>query len=203
MGISSAIWWLLVALIGAALSWRIQVYYLSQTAAGTNDPEEHMRNARIAGSLATGFFIILIGAMATTVYQTRLNPNLAPMSAPNAGTQTEMTAPVAGEDSQPATEGGAEPAPSGSSIFSEPSQLASPTPVSDRTEAVIANTDGLGVNVRDAPSLSGGIVTQLNEGTRVILLDEIREGDGLSWQAIEIQDGRQGWVASQFLIPQP
>ena len=67
--------------------------------------------------------------------------------------------------------------------------------------ATIANTGGAGANIRSAPGLGGAVIAVLPDGTRVILLEERQEIDGFAWQAIEMQDTQQGWVVTQYLIP--
>jgi len=77
-----------------------------------------------------------------------------------------------------------------------------PTPTRILPTAAIGNTGGAGANVRSIPGLSGVIVAVLADGTKVILLDETREVDGFNWQQIEMPDTREGWVVTQFLIPE-
>jgi hypothetical protein len=86
------------------------------------------------------------------------------------------------------------------SATSEPTT--EPTPTRILPTATIGNTGGAGANVRSIPGLSGVIIEVLAEGTRVILLEETREVDGFNWQLIEMPDTQEGWVVTQFLLPE-
>ena len=65
--------------------------------------------------------------------------------------------------------------------------------------AQVANTDGAGVRVRAAPSLSAPVRTALPEGTPVQVVDGPVSADGYDWYRIETEEG-SGWVAGQFLL---
>lgn len=64
------------------------------------------------------------------------------------------------------------------------------------TEAVAGKgtINGNNVNVRSKPSVSGGKVAQLGNGTKV---DIIKKSDG--WYRIALGDGKYGWVSSEFV----
>lgn len=83
---------------------------------------------------------------------------------------------------------------------STPPPPASPTPT---ITATIGNTGGAGANMRSVPGLEGAIITSVNEGTQVTVLDATETMDGFTWQQIIIPDGRQGWVVSNYLIFTP
>lgn len=68
-------------------------------------------------------------------------------------------------------------------------------------QAIIANTDNLGVRVRSGPGLNFATLVILAEGSRVTILDGPREADELSWWQIELEDATTGWAASDFLSP--
>lgn len=77
-----------------------------------------------------------------------------------------------------------------------------PSPTSAVT-ATIGNTGGAGANMRSVPGLEGAIITSVNEGTQVTVLDSTETMDGFTWQLIVIPDGRQGWVVVNYLIYNP
>jgi hypothetical protein len=81
-----------------------------------------------------------------------------------------------------------------------PSPTPEPTPA--RT-AEIANTGGAGANMRSLPGMTGTIITSINDGTTVILLNETEAVDGFSWRKIALLDGREGWVVEIYLVPNP
>ena len=86
-----------------------------------------------------------------------------------------------------------------------PSPVSSPTPevASSSGFARIGNTNTFGVYVRSEPGLKFEIVTQLSDGNRVELMGEAQLADGFNWQQVRLEDGRVGWVADNFLIPEP
>ena len=57
-----------------------------------------------------------------------------------------------------------------------------------------------GVVVREAPSTSAVIVTYINNGQRVTLLDEQANADGMDWERVIAPDGKEGWVGARFLV---
>jgi murein DD-endopeptidase MepM/ murein hydrolase activator NlpD len=66
----------------------------------------------------------------------------------------------------------------------------------------IAGGDGDGVNVRDEPSLGGGIVATVPDGTvvalRVDVTDTVR-ADGIRWWPVTV-DSKNGWIAGPWLM---
>ncbi|MEN8097506.1 MAG: hypothetical protein ABFQ89_00390 [Chloroflexota bacterium] len=67
-----------------------------------------------------------------------------------------------------------------------------------QASAIITNTDGGGLWLRDAPG--GGLVQLLPEGSMIIVSGGLIEVDGMMWQAATSPDGHEGWVAADFLI---
>jgi cell wall-associated NlpC family hydrolase len=67
--------------------------------------------------------------------------------------------------------------------------------------AVVANTDGDGLNLRDAPALSAAIIAAMPEGATVEVLEtEIYDQSGMAWSRIRV-DGLEGYSASMYLSP--
>jgi hypothetical protein len=64
--------------------------------------------------------------------------------------------------------------------------------------AVVSNTGGGGLWLRDAPF--GNNVVLLPEGAAVFIRGGLLEVDGLLWQQVEDTEGRQGWVAADYLL---
>ncbi len=61
---------------------------------------------------------------------------------------------------------------------------------------------GNGLNMREGPGLTFKILTLLPDGTRLKVIDGPREADGYTWwQVRTLDDGREGWVAGDFLRP--
>jgi hypothetical protein len=92
-----------------------------------------------------------------------------------------------------------------SPLMHTPSPENSPTPevVPGLGFARIGNTTGFGVNVRSEPGLAYEVFTQLSDGIRVELTSEAQSADGFTWQSVRLEDGRLGWIADNFLIPEP
>jgi len=83
---------------------------------------------------------------------------------------------------------------------------ASPTAQAKPTETVepiikqaTVNSES-GVVVRESPSTSAVIVTYINNGQRVTLLDEKANADGMDWERVIAPDGKEGWVGARFLV---
>ncbi|MFN2137011.1 MAG: serine hydrolase [Candidatus Promineifilaceae bacterium] len=71
------------------------------------------------------------------------------------------------------------------------------TPTPDLPHAVVSNTQGVGLTVRQTPG--GGELAIVPEGTILTLLPEARvSADGYEWQQVRLPDGREGWAATSF-----
>jgi len=67
--------------------------------------------------------------------------------------------------------------------------------------AVVANTGGTGVNMRDAPSTSGNVVGTLSEGAAVTITGDSTDADGYTWWPVKTSDGKTGYVVADYLEP--
>ena len=72
-----------------------------------------------------------------------------------------------------------------------------PTLVLD-SQAVITNTGGGGLWMRDAPYGNGLIL--LPEGATLFVRGGLVEVEGLLWQSVSDAEGREGWVAADYLL---
>lgn len=70
-----------------------------------------------------------------------------------------------------------------------------------QTCSIQAVVNGSGINVRNGPGTSNTtIITNLAKGTLVTIIDkDCYNVDGLTWDRIILSDGRQGFVASNYL----
>ena len=66
------------------------------------------------------------------------------------------------------------------------------------SQAIITNTDGGGLWMRDAPF--GNLIVLLPEEAVVFVRGGLLEVDGLLWQSVVDADGREGWVAADYLV---
>jgi hypothetical protein len=67
--------------------------------------------------------------------------------------------------------------------------------------AAVANTEGFGVTIRGGPSTNNVAITVADEGALLLVLDGPQEGNGFLWWQVRMDDGTEGWAASDFLIP--
>lgn len=77
---------------------------------------------------------------------------------------------------------------------------ATPAKPSNAVKAGYAAIRGTDINVRSLPSTAGKIVGQVSGPTQVKLLAKkpVKQG-AYTWRAIQLSNGTQGWVVSQFL----
>jgi uncharacterized protein YgiM (DUF1202 family) len=79
-----------------------------------------------------------------------------------------------------------------------PAPTATPTGVPTSTPATAAVITPYGLNLRLEPSLDGVILTFLEEGTVVILLEGRQTAGDLTWQQVEY-NGQIGWVSNELI----
>jgi hypothetical protein len=90
-----------------------------------------------------------------------------------------------------------------------PTLTASPTPVPGVAPpeliigfyAAVANTDGIGVSVRGGPSTDHIRLLLAPEGTLGQVIGGPEEGGGFIWWQLRLDDGTEGWIAADFLVP--
>ena len=111
-----------------------------------------------------------------------------------------LTAPAGG----PATE--TPPPPTATNV---PTLTPPPTPdLSIAPEAItvgyyaaVANTDNVGVSLRGGPSTDNIRLLLIAEGAAILVTGGPEEGSGLIWWQVQVDDGTEGWVAGDFLVP--
>lgn len=189
---------LVVSLVGVLACWVAADHFRTYVLDGSTDPIKttSLRYFQLfSGLLAIAALGLVLGIGAIVfpggrliVPQATATPTLSSVNAE--GTilpETALTPAASPTSAPPAAEATQAPAPSA-------------TPA--RT-AVIGNTGGAGANMRTIPSTTGTIVTSVNDGNEVILLDQTQIAEGFTWQLIALEDGRSGWVVSNFLIFNP
>jgi len=60
------------------------------------------------------------------------------------------------------------------------------------------DSESISLSVRAVPGVDGALITRLEAGDIVTILDGVEEVDSLIWREIELADGRQGWAAEGF-----
>ncbi|MEM7330614.1 MAG: SH3 domain-containing protein [Chloroflexota bacterium] len=83
-----------------------------------------------------------------------------------------------------------------------PNTAVAPPEITIGFYAVVANTDGLGVTVRGGPSTSNVSLLVAPEGTLVLVLDGPQSANEFLWWQVQLDDGTEGWVAGDFLLPE-
>jgi len=84
-----------------------------------------------------------------------------------------------------------------------PDQAIAPPEITVDYYAVVANTEGAGVIMRGGPSTSNAQITIADEGSLLLVIGG-PEADDLNnrvWWQVEQENGTQGWVAGEFLLP--
>lgn len=187
---------LIICLLGALVSFQYFTHYQGLMMFDREHIAEQRRRSQSALGYLVAFGFGAVVALGGLVYPSIAGaaPEAAPLILEDGTLPEDMAATL------PAGEAPANPPaeiPSTQPI--EPTAV--PTPAQLLPRATIANTGGAGANIRSAPGLGGAVIAVLPDGTRVILLEERQEIDGFAWQAIEMQDTQQGWVVTQYLIP--
>ena len=78
--------------------------------------------------------------------------------------------------------------------------LPTSTPVIEYVQ--VANTGGAGVRLRKEPSNSAETVVRVGEGAKFKVVGPDQENSDGKFRHVELpNDGRQGWVPAQYLIP--
>jgi hypothetical protein len=65
----------------------------------------------------------------------------------------------------------------------------------------VAGTDGAGLSLRDAPSATAARIGTIAEGAVVETIGEPLQGEGRTWRQVRDPQGKEGWVAADFLVP--
>lgn len=82
-----------------------------------------------------------------------------------------------------------------------PDSAVAPPELTSGFYAVVANTDGLGVTVRGGPNTRNVALLVAEEGTVLLILGGPEAGDNFNWWQVRLDDGTEGWVAEDFLLP--
>ena len=92
----------------------------------------------------------------------------------------------------------------GLALTATPMATATPTPepqIAIGGQAVVYGTGEDKLRCRAVPGVEETLVTILDEGARLKVLDGPLSADDHEWWKVETQDGQVGWVASDWLLP--
>jgi hypothetical protein len=187
---------LILFLVGVLISFQYYTHYQSLLLLEREHIADQRQRAQSALGILVAFSFAAVIALCGFLYPAFSGYAPEPVQPSTTETALPGEAPNQPTDQSPVNPPPAQtlpPAPS------EPTQA--PTPTQLLPMATIGNTGGVGANIRSIPGLGGSVIVILADGERVILLDETREVDGFNWQLIEMADTREGWVVTQFLIP--
>ncbi len=184
------------SLLSIVLSFRYFVHYYNLA---MNHSLQHQENRRwywISGFILVMSGLVLISALSYLVYH---SDGASLVKA----TPTTTATPSLQQD-QPAEMLIAPPPPALTTTLTTalPATLLTQTAELEARFAQVGNTGGAGVNVRGNPGLSSTIIALVPDESRVTLMEDMQEVDGYTWQRVILADGRQGWIAVNFLIPQ-
>ncbi len=176
------------SLLSIFLSFRYFTHYYNLALTHTLQLEDNQRRDRLGAVFQVGSGVVLVAALGYMMVGSdvgnlvRADPTPTAAAAPT----QEQIAPVV--------------TLSATTTLAEqiPTQPATPVP----NFAKVGSTGGASVNVRADPGLGATIVAQISDDSRVILLEDSQEVDGLTWQLVVLPDGRRGWIAINFLIPE-
>lgn len=82
-----------------------------------------------------------------------------------------------------------------------PDTAVAPSELTSGYYAAVANTDGLGVTLRGGPSTKNIVVTVVEEGTTVYILDGPQEAEDFIWWQLRLDNGLEGWAVANYLEP--
>ena len=78
-----------------------------------------------------------------------------------------------------------------------PQPTVAPTPTRPPDRFRVANTDGLGLVFHSAPQREARLQRSLAEGASVTVLERV----GTGWARVRADDGQEGWVGANYLVP--
>jgi hypothetical protein len=187
---------LILFLVGVLISFQYYTHYQSLILLERTHIAEQRQRAQTALGILVAFSFAAVISLCGIVYPALSGFVPEPIQPQVTDTALSGETPTQPTDQPPENPPPVQPIPTEPV---EPTNAPSPTQILPM--ATIGNTGGVGANIRSIPGLGGTVIEVLDDGERVILLEETREVDGFSWQFIEMQDTREGWVVTQFLIP--
>lgn len=153
---------------------------------------DRLRRARFSalGLLALAIFLFVANVSSSAVANPPPTPT--PSITPTL-TPTVTPSPTIGPSPTPTTPATATFTP------------APPSATPELQTATVTGAGSIGLRLRDAPSVEGNLIDYLVDGTVVTLLPEPRvtTPDGIEWQKVIDPQGREGWVATAYIVINP
>lgn len=194
-------WVFVVGAVGGFIMLRVANHFRDRAAFADfpDRPEKFLLRARIFYGLFAVFLLTLIAGLGVVVFQ--VLQVVRPALVPETPTAVTLVTATPSETTLPAT-------PTIRSITATPVPTFTPEPTATSSSAgdllpgVIGNTNFQGVNCRETASLSGQILAKLVNGTSVLIVNgSVVDSEGYTWQQVQLEDGRLGWIVADFLIP--
>lgn len=187
----------LACLLGVYFSFRYFIYYRGRIDSGEGNQDISRRLLRRAQVALLVTSLALVGSLVNLYDKAGTITPLPAATTPTSGEGGDLSMPGSG---LPAST----PNPLQPTVPTQPPESSStPEVIPGTGYARIGNTNGFGANVRSEPGLKYEMLTQLSDGSRVELTGEVQSVDGFKWQRVRLEDGRLGWIAENFLIPEP
>ncbi len=95
------------------------------------------------------------------------------------------------------------PSPTPTPLLPTATSTEAPSPTPPPQTATVTGAGTLGLRLRDAPN--GNLIDYLSDGTVLIVLPTppVHTDDGIEWRNVIDPQGREGWVAVQYLTINP
>ena len=141
--------------------------------------------------IAGGLLLLLVNFLAQPPEQTRAgqDPTIIRLTAPPIPTATPMLLQPTLTVAPTST-----PVPTVDPAFAPPEVTAG-------FYAVVVDTGGVGVRLRNGPSTRNVPVSLAAEGTILFVIDGPEDADSRLWWNVRLDDGTEGWAAAEFLAP--
>jgi hypothetical protein len=178
-------------------AWRL---HRSSGSAWYSIESRRMKSTALSGGLQ-GFVLIVVGASLLIWIGLTLQDSATAELTPSPTVTLTLPVPGATSGSQREAAPAVTATPStGVELSPEPGlSTLIPIPTVDLgIQAVVTNTGGGGLWLRDAPFGNGLVL--LPEGAVISVRGGLVEVEGLMWQSVADPDGREGWVAADYLL---
>jgi hypothetical protein len=89
-------------------------------------------------------------------------------------------------------------------VTPEVTATATDTPVPVLMVGTTAEVSGTGTDqlrLRVAPGLTEGTIATIGDGARLQVLEGPQASDGYKWWLVSTDEGQEGWVAEDWLVP--
>jgi hypothetical protein len=180
----------LVAFFGAlVLYWQTRVSLrASRRALFDTERQVHLDRIRRGRLSALGLIVLAIALLGVDLGASTI-ANPPPTATPTPTPTPTLPPPTIG------------PSPTPTLTPSPTFTAAPPTPTVPPLTAIVTGAGPIGLRLRDAPSVNGNLIDYLVDGTLVTVLPDptVRTDDGIEWQRVIDPQGREGWVALQYL----